>query len=142
MDDTSATENPAPDFNKIDLTQLQGFSFGTQWTQDKADPSGKERSRERREGPPREGGDPRRDRRGFRKPAITLAPDEASDRGGATALPEQTPSDRVFRRERDFRGGGARRDTRDPVTGERPHGPRQYPRARQEQSQLDRKSVV
>src|SRR4051812_14078664 len=27
-------ENPPADFNKLDLSQLQGFSFGTQWTQD------------------------------------------------------------------------------------------------------------
>ena len=35
MDDTPAKENPAKDFNKLDLSQLQGFSFGTQWSQDK-----------------------------------------------------------------------------------------------------------
>ena len=30
MDDTPAKENPSKDFNKLDLSQLQGFSFGTQ----------------------------------------------------------------------------------------------------------------
>ena len=35
MDDTPAKENPPKDFNKLDLSQLQGFSFGTQWSQDK-----------------------------------------------------------------------------------------------------------
>src|SRR5882757_10858276 len=38
MDDTASNENPPKGFNKIDLTQLQGFSFGTQWTQDKSAP--------------------------------------------------------------------------------------------------------
>ncbi|ACB75788.1 hypothetical protein [Opitutus terrae] len=73
MDDTPAKENPAKDFNKLDLSQLQGFSFGTQWTQDKVSPS---ESRERSDRPRREGGDrregmapDRRDRRTFRRPA-------------------------------------------------------------------------
>src|SRR6185369_10409873 len=35
MDDNAPKENPPADFNKLDLSQLQGFSFGTQWTQEK-----------------------------------------------------------------------------------------------------------
>jgi len=31
MDDQPPQENPPADFNKLDLSQLQGFSFGTQW---------------------------------------------------------------------------------------------------------------
>ncbi|HEY5226982.1 MAG TPA: hypothetical protein VIJ19_00505, partial [Opitutaceae bacterium] len=73
MDDDASKANPTADFNKIDLSQLQGFSFGTQWAKDKDSPSdGRERSdrphREDRMGGP--GGAPdRRDRRAFRKPA-------------------------------------------------------------------------
>ncbi len=72
MDDTAPKENPPVDFNKLDLAQLQGFSFGTQWTQEKPSPPGERgserpRREDRRDGP---GGAPdRRDRRGFRRPA-------------------------------------------------------------------------
>src|SRR3954468_21265085 len=70
MDDNAPKENPPPDFNKLDLSQLQGFSFGTQWTQEKpaAPGEGGERPRreDRRDGP---GGPDRRDRRTFRRPA-------------------------------------------------------------------------
>jgi hypothetical protein len=71
MDDNDTKENPSSDFNKLDLTQLQSFSFGTQWTQDKSTPGEKReqgdrpRREDRRDGPAA----PRRDRRGFRKPA-------------------------------------------------------------------------
>jgi hypothetical protein len=73
MDDNAPKGNPPADFNKLDLTQLQGFSFGTQWTQekpsapgqrDRGDQGGDRPRREER----REGGGPR-DRRGFRRPA-------------------------------------------------------------------------
>jgi hypothetical protein len=73
MDDDASKETPTADFNKLDLSQLQGFSFGTQWAKDKEAPSdGRERSdrphRDDRAGAP--GGAPdRRDRRAFRKPA-------------------------------------------------------------------------
>ena len=39
MDDDASKANPTADFNKIDLSQLQGFSFGTQWAKDKEAPS-------------------------------------------------------------------------------------------------------
>jgi len=73
MDDDASKENPTADFNKIDLTQLQGFSFGTQWAKDKEAPSdgtehGGRQHRDGRAGAP--GGAPdRRDRRAFRRPA-------------------------------------------------------------------------
>jgi len=114
MDDTPAPENPAKDFNKLDLTQLQGFSFGTQWTQDKSSPASRERNdRPRREGGPdrRDAGAPdRRDRRGFRKPL--------GDAGSAPGAPQAPSGDspaprREFNRggpRRDFQGGGPRRD--------------------------------
>lgn len=75
MDENPSPETPAPadpGLNKLDLSQLQGFSFGTQWTQEKHDPRdarrGDDRPRreDRRDGP---GGPDRRDRRGFRRPA-------------------------------------------------------------------------
>lgn len=81
MDDNAPKENPPADFNKLDLSQLQGFSFGTQWTQEK--PSAPER-REGGERPRREGGGPggpaSRDRRTFRRPA---GPGGADTPGGA-----------------------------------------------------------
>jgi hypothetical protein len=84
MEDAADKENPPPaDFNKIDLSQLQGFSFGTQWTQDKSSPAsgrdGGDRPRrdDRRDAFP--GGPPnRRDRRAFQKPNGELPP--ADDR--------------------------------------------------------------
>ncbi|MSU24722.1 MAG: hypothetical protein EXS32_12985 [Opitutus sp.] len=107
MDDNAPKENPPADFNKLDLTQLQSFSFGTQWTQDKSSPSdrrerepGSERPRrddrrdDRRDGP---GGAPvSRDRRAFRKPAG--AP---GSEGGPGAPAAPGASDR-----RDLSGGG------------------------------------
>jgi hypothetical protein len=75
MDDNAPKENPPAEFNKLDLSQLQGFSFGTQWTQEKPSapehgergPGGERPRRdERREGG---GGFDRRDRRSFRRPA-------------------------------------------------------------------------
>src|SRR5580658_11232656 len=71
MDDEASKEAPTADFNKIDLSQLQGFSFGTQWAKDKEAPSdGRERSdrphRDDRMGAPGSAPD-RRDRRAFRK---------------------------------------------------------------------------
>jgi hypothetical protein len=83
MDDTPTNEEPKKEFNQLDLTQLQSFSFGTQWTQDKADPSG--RSRERDDRPRREGGGPpdaKRDRRVFRRPLGAPPPGGAPGGGG------------------------------------------------------------
>jgi len=103
MDDDASKENPTADFNKIDLSQLQGFSFGTQWAKDKDAPvDGRERQdrphRDDRGGPP--GGAPdRRDRRAFRKPA-----------GDAPAGPSrEAPGDRGPRRDVGERPGAPRR---------------------------------
>ncbi len=108
-------ENPASGFNKLDLTQLQGFSFGTQWTQDKSSPSQRSdrepgdrpRREDRREG----GGPERRDRRGFRRPTGGEA-----GLGGSTTAAPAAPERREFSRG----GGGPRRDDR----GEYRGGPR------------------
>ncbi len=110
MDDNAPKENPPVDFNKLDLTQLQGFSFGTQWTQDKSSPSdrrerdaGSDRPRrdDRRDGP---GGAPaNRDRRAFRKPAGPgeAAPNVPAGPGGGA--PER----------REYAGGGGGGPRRD-----------------------------
>jgi hypothetical protein len=127
MDDTPAKETPAKDFNKLDLSQLQGFSFGTQWTQDKSSPSDQ---RERSDRPRRDGGGPdrregpggapdRRDRRAFRKPSGD------SDSSGGPA-PANTPpagggGDTPARRE--YTGGGPRRDFQGGQGGPRRDGP-------------------
>ena len=68
MDDKPEQEEPKKDFNKLDLNQLQSFSFGTQWSQEKAAPGGGGRSRDdrpRRDGPR----DEHKDRRGFKRPS-------------------------------------------------------------------------
>ena len=112
MDANAPKENPPADFNKLDLNQLQGFSFGTQWTQEKASPSdrrerdpGADRPRrdDRRDGP--SGGAPmNRDRRAFRKPAGPGGPGE-----GAPSAPSAPSGGAPERRE--YSGGGApRRD--------------------------------
>lgn len=108
MDDNAPKENPPVDFNKLDLTQLQGFSFGTQWTQDKSSPSdrrepGSDRPRrdDRRDGPG--GGAPvNRDRRAFRKPAGPGDGAPSAPAGPGGAAPE--------RREYSGGPGGPRRD--------------------------------
>ena len=105
MDDNVPKENPPADFNKLDLSQLQGFSFGTQWAQDKtAAPERREHGdrppRENREGADRRDGP--RDRRAFRKPAGPMTgTEQARPAEGAGA-----PSDR-----RNY--GGDRRQTGD-----------------------------
>jgi hypothetical protein len=117
MEDTPAKENPEKDFNKLDLSQLQGFSFGTQWAQDKT--AAPER-REHGDRPPREGGDRRespRDRRAFRKPAGPMTGAEPARPAG-----EGAPADRRnFEGER--RQGGDRRQRPDYPSDGRRDGP-------------------
>jgi hypothetical protein len=113
MDDSPTKENPPKDFNQLDLSQLQRFSFGPQCTQDKssAPAGGRERTeRPRRDGPG--GGAPeRRDRRSFRQPAWVA--------GAAPAGGEGAPE---HRERREFSGErGPRHDG--PGRGER-GGPR------------------
>lgn len=99
MDETPTPENPVKkDFNKLDLSQLQGFSFGTQWSQEKADPKGRSGGRDdssRREGDRREGGfgpggGGSRDRRGFRRP-LGSPGETAPAEGGAPSTGEVRP---------------------------------------------------
>src|SRR5688572_6262262 len=109
MDDNAPKENPPADFNKLDLSQLQGFSFGTQWTQEKSSPSdrrepGDDRPRreDRRDGPG--GGAPdRRDRRTFRRPAGAPGSETSGAPGGPVAHTGGPGGDR-----REFAGGRPR----------------------------------
>jgi len=117
MDDNAPKENPPGDFNKLDLSQLQGFSFGTQWTQEKPAPADRRDQggeRPRRDNLRDGGGAPdRRDRRGFRRPA---GPD--SGPAGGAGAPTGGPGGerREFAGDRrprqggggDFRGGPRR----------------------------------
>ncbi len=89
MDDqTPANESNDQGLNKIDLSQLQDFTFGTQWTEAKVSPPSQRRDRDFDRGPGgdrrRDGGAPgdqKRDRRGFRKPLG--APPGPGSGGGA-----------------------------------------------------------
>ena len=124
MDDTPAKENPPKDFNKLDLSQLQGFSFGTQWAQDKtASPERREQGdrpqREHREGADRRDGP--RDRRAFRKPAGPMTgpePTRAPEGAGAPTERRAYAGDR--RQSGDRRqGAGYGDDRRDGPGGDR-----------------------
>ncbi len=138
MDDQQpANESNEQGLNKIDLSQLQDFTFGTQWTEVKhGSPQQRregDRGGERRDRRDDGGfGEPKRDRRTFRKPA-GAPPGPGGEAGGA---PGQRPpqgdrggfgrpgfqgGDRPPRGDgggfrggprRDFRGGGERRDFR------------------------------
>ena len=95
MDDTPTNEEPKKESNQLDLSQLQSFSFGTQWTQDKTDPSGRP-SRDRDDRARREGGgapDAKRDRRGFRRPlGAPSAPGGAPAGGDPAGHRDRRPS--------------------------------------------------
>ncbi len=136
MDETPSNDKPAKDFNKIDLAKLQSFSFGTQWTQDKASPSGKSDGnreprrddRPRRDGPDGGPAGAHRDRRGFRKPAGPGAEGNVPVSSGA---PREGQGGGEFRGPRrddqgrgEFRGGGPRRDG-PAAGGQRFGGPRE-----------------
>lgn len=97
MDETPTPENSEKKgFNPIDLSQLQGFSFGTQWSQEKAEPGARSGSRE--DAPRRDGG-PGRDRRGFRRPQGFAG--DAGEGGG----PGQSPDSRGPREPRPYGSG-------------------------------------
>ncbi|OAM91816.1 hypothetical protein OH491_25325 [Termitidicoccus mucosus] len=120
MDDTASKENPSKDFNKLDLSQLQGFSFGTQWTQDKdAARDQRREGRGRRDdgAEHREGGEHRRDRRSFRKPAGGPAHDQPPSDTAGEGGGQQRRSERGPRR--DFRAGGESRGQGQGAAGQR-----------------------
>jgi hypothetical protein len=131
MEDTPAQETPGEGLNKIDLSQLQDFRFGTQWTEIKSVP-GARRDTERERPPRREGGgrgdgqsrggegaDARRDRRVFHRPGGEGPGPDATgnaegrpgaEPGGAARGPgEQRPEEGQRRRAPEREGGGERR---------------------------------
>lgn len=124
MDETPSPQTPDQGLNKLDLSQLSGFSFGTSWSQEKSSPGGggAPRPERRDDRPRREGGGPggapdRRDRRDFRRP--TGAP---STEGGA-APAGGAPAGGAPRGERSFeprREGGGQRGGGSREGGERP----------------------
>lgn len=132
MDDSKPANEPNDQgLNKIDLSQLQTFNFGTQWTEVKpVSPGGRrERDFDRGDRPPRRDdggghGAPARDRRAFRKPAGPGGPG-GPGQGQAPGAParegQQPGGDRPDRGggrfdrgpggpRRDFRGGGERHE--------------------------------
>ena len=125
-DNTPAKDSNEQGLNKLDLTQLQAFSFGTQWSEVKpVSPQRHDREpRERRDdGGGR--GSPPRDRRSFHKPAgqPTNAPSTGAPAGGEG--PGHGGDRRRFDRgpgpggpRRDFRSGesrgGDRRESNQP----------------------------
>jgi hypothetical protein len=133
MDDSKPANEPNEQgLNKIDLSQLQSFNFGTQWTEVKpVSPGRRERDfdrgerRDRREGGGGAGpggqGAPQRDRRAFRKPA-----GPATGGGGAAPAPGMPPAGEGHpqggERRRFDRGpggpGGPRREFRGEPRGE------------------------
>lgn len=136
MDDSKPAHEPNDaGLNKIDLTQLQTFNFGTQWTEVKpVAPGRRDRDSDRGDRPPRRddhGGPsgPSRDRRAFRKPAgpgsggpgAPAPQGQGAPFGGGGGQPQGEDRRRFDRRDgpggpgaggprRDFRGGGDRRD--------------------------------
>lgn len=103
MDDKPSQEEPKKDFNKLDLTQLESFSFGTEWSKDKAEPDSGSNRRDDR--PRRDGGpDDRRDRRGFKR---SSGPPSGGGRGapGGGGRDRRPGGDRPQRGEGQGRGG-------------------------------------
>lgn len=112
MDDKPTDEElpkePKKEFNKLDLSQLESFSFGTEWTKEKQAPGGGDRRRDdrpRRDGPR----DDRKDRRGFKRSHTGGGGGGGGDRrgggerrGGGDRRGQGGPG-------RDRRGGGDRR---------------------------------
>ena len=116
MDDTKPANEPnEPGLNKIDLSQLQTFSFGTQWTEVKPVSPGRRdfdrgERRERRDDGGGHGAPPR-DRRSFHKPAgpAAGAPGAAPGAPAGEGQPPGGDRRRFDRgpgsdRRRDFRG--------------------------------------
>ena len=121
MDDAADKENPPADFNKIDLTQLQGFSFGTQWTQDKSGASGKSDRGERPRREAFQGETPnRKDRRSFQRPMG--GPGGGTGQGGDGYRPGGQGGGGPREGAGDYRGGARSGDPRRQGQGPGPGG--------------------
>jgi hypothetical protein len=131
MDDSKPANEPNEQgLNKIDLSQLQSFNFGTQWTEVKpVSPGRRERDfdrgerRDRREGGGGAGpggqGAPQRDRRAFRKPAGPATGGPAPAPGMAPAAEGHPQGGERRRFDRGPGGpGGPRREFRGEPRGE------------------------
>jgi hypothetical protein len=127
MDDTKPANEPNDQgLNKIDLSQLQTFNFGTQWTEVKpVSPGRRERDfdrgdrRDRRDGPGGGPGAPQmRDRRAFHKPT------GPAGSGPGSPAPAGMPSGPGGEPRRFDRAGpgGPRREFRGDPRGERREG--------------------
>lgn len=134
MDDhTPVNETNESRLNKIDLSQLQSFNFGTQWTEVKPLSPGARRDADRGERRDRrdDGGNrgpAQRDRRSFHKPAgPSAAPAAGAERPAGDPQRAAPQGERAPAGGRRFdRGqGGPRRD----FQGDRHEGGQQYDRA-------------
>ncbi len=134
-DNTPANENNEPRLNKIDLSQLQSFNFGTQWTEVKPLSPGARRDADRGERRDRhdDGGNrgpAQRDRRTFHKPAGpagagSVAPGSSAPAGDGQQYQPQGDRPTAGGRRFDRGPGGPRRD----FQGERQEGGQQFDRA-------------
>ena len=112
-DNTPANENNEPRLNKIDLSQLQSFNFGTQWTEVKPLSPGARRDADRGERRERRDdganrGPAQRDRRTFHKPAGPAS--------GPGAMPASPSGDgQQFHPQGDRPPAGGRRFDRGPT---------------------------
>ena len=116
MDDSQPANEPNEQgLNKIDLSQLQTFNFGTQWTEVKPVSPGRH---DRGDRPPRRDdggghGAPPRDRRVFRKPAGPAPSGPGPSQGAPAADGQPQGERRRFERRdagprREFQGGERR----------------------------------
>lgn len=142
MEEPSSKGTPEQGFNKLDLSQLQDFRFGTQWTETKPttgprrenerDPGTRRSGRRTGENPSRgeRGGQEHRDRRGFRRPAgqAPAEPAPGREQGG-----KDRPSDGL-RQERPPRGeplkrrqDRSEREPREKLRPQHDHRPYQSP---------------
>ena len=116
MDDTPAKSTPGENINKLDLSALEAFQFGTQWDESGG---GRRQSGDRpqdRGRDPREPSGPRRDRRPPRR--------EGQRNEGGPGGPSEAPQDRSFRGGGGGGGGG--------FAGRSPTGSRPYRDTRDE----------
>lgn len=123
--DTPSENSNAENFNKLDLSALQGFQFGTQWSSAGA-PGAKDASGRAKEDRGDGTSNPRRDRRPARRPQGGDGPQQAS--GFNDAGQRRDPRDHRDNRERGPRGeGGMRRGPGPGGRFERNEGERQPP---------------
>ncbi|HEY5551790.1 MAG TPA: hypothetical protein VIK52_07875 [Opitutaceae bacterium] len=116
MDEQPDSEKEQSEINKIDLSALQGFSFGTQWTPAEKASAPRREGREREHQGPREkqaGAHPARDRRQLRRPAGDLQRPAPSQGQGEDQRGGQQPREpHSGSRDRRDRGPAQQQDNR------------------------------